>query len=159
MPATSAGMTVVGLSARQPAPRGFALVVIGGLEYRRGQRRLDAQRAGADVAEAVLAAGRHDRELPGTQGGVRVADPDIGLALDDAQHLLDRMQVGWRAVTRLAPLLEQAQLRRAVGRRHVHARAHAWAPFFLRLAVEIDDRHDSPPPILRASPSAPGPPP
>src|SRR5689334_10307818 len=106
MPATSAGMTVVGLSARQPASRGFAPVVIGGLEYRRGQRRLDAQRAGADVAKAVLAAGRHDRELPRTQGGVRVADPNVGFALDHAQHLLDRMQMGRRALPRLAPLLE-----------------------------------------------------
>src|SRR5579871_943549 len=48
-----------------------------------------------------------------------------------------------RAVARLAPLLEHAKLGRADARRDGHLRQHARAPFFLRLAIEIDDLHGS----------------
>ena len=34
-------------AVRQPAPRRFALVVVGGLEHRLGERGLDAQHGGA----------------------------------------------------------------------------------------------------------------
>ena len=69
---------------------------------------------------------------PGCQRLVRLADPDVGLALEHVQHLFDRVQVGRRAVTRLAPLLEQAELRAAVRGRDAHAGEHALAPFLAR---------------------------
>ena len=58
--------------------------------------------------------------------------PDVGLALEHVQHLFDRVQMGRRAVARLAPLLEQAELRPAVRGRNAHARQHALAPFLAR---------------------------
>jgi hypothetical protein len=39
-----------------------------------------------------------------------LADPAFGLALQHAQDLLDRMQVGGSALAGIAPLLEQAEL-------------------------------------------------
>src|SRR5437879_4369615 len=102
-------------SSRQPAPRRLALVVIGGLEDGRGQRGLDMQRAAADVRETVLHAGRYDRKLPAFERRMDVAGPHIGLALKHMQHLLDRVQVGRRAVPRLAPLPEQRSEERRVG--------------------------------------------
>src|SRR5256885_13130667 len=65
-----------------------------------------------------------------------VADPHIRLAFQHVQHLLDRMQMGRRAVTRLAPLLEQAKLGAAVCRRDAHPREHALAPFLARNLVD-----------------------
>ena len=66
---------------------------------------------------------------------MRVVDPDVGLPFEHMQHFLDRVQMGRRAVPRLAPLLEHAELRRAVGRRRPHARQHAGAPFLARLLL------------------------
>src|SRR4029077_4643957 len=56
-----------------------------------------------------------------------------------------RVQMGRRAVPRLAPLLEQAELRTAVLSRDAHPRQHALAPLLARRAVEIDDAHGIPP--------------
>src|SRR6185437_14847535 len=63
---------------RQPPPRRFALVVGGGFEHRLGEGGVDAQRGGAVVGEAMLAAGRDDDELARGEGDVGVADPDVG---------------------------------------------------------------------------------
>src|ERR1051325_4735610 len=131
-------------STRHPTPRRFAVIVVGRLEYGFSQRRLYAQDPRAVVGETMLAAGRHDDELPRGDGRMVVADPDVGLAFIDPQHFLDRMQMRRRAVPRLAPLFENAELRRAIPRRYMHFRQHGGTPFFLRLTIEIDDVHESP---------------
>ena len=84
------------------------------LEHRLGERGLDSQHGLAGVGKAVLAAGRHDDELARGERDVRLADPHLGLPFEHAQDFLDRVQVRWRAVARLAPLLEHAKLGRAV---------------------------------------------
>ena len=96
------------------------------------------------VGEAVLAAGWHDDELARGERDARLADPHLGLPFEHAQDFLDRVQMRGRAVARLAPLLEHAKLGRAVQGRDVHLRHYARPPFFLRLAVEIDDLHGVP---------------
>jgi len=80
----------------------------------------------------------------GFERDARVADPHLGLAFEHAQNFLDRVQMRGRAVAPLAPLLEHAKLGRAVPRRDDHLRHDARPPFFLRLAIEIDELHGAP---------------
>src|SRR5262245_34883810 len=125
----------------QPAPRLLALVVIGRLENRGRKCRLNMQDRLPGVGKAMLAAGRHDDQLPAGQRDMRVINPDVGLALAHAQYFLDRMQVVWRPVSRIAPLLKHTKLRRIVCRRRPHARRDTRPPFFARLLIHIDDLH------------------
>ena len=78
---------------RQPPPRGFAPVVVGGFEHRLGEGGLDAQGRGAVVGEAVLAAGRDDDELARGEGDVGFADPHVGLFFKRAIQRGGRMSL------------------------------------------------------------------
>src|SRR5690348_18217140 len=118
----------VTLHNRQPAPWRLALVVISRLEHRRSQRRFDVQRGRAAVGKTMLAAGRNDDKLSAGQRDVTVINPDVGPPVANAQHFLDGMQVGRRALPRIAPLLEQTELRRAICRRCLHARPDTRTP-------------------------------
>ena len=106
-----------------------------GLEHRGSQRRLDVQRARRRCCGS-RACGRPARSSTGRPCSVAalVLDPDLGLAVEHGQHLLDRVQVRRRALAGVAPLLEDAQLHRAGDGRDVHARQHAGAPLLARLA-------------------------
>src|SRR5690606_37934847 len=55
------------LASRQPSPRRLALVVVGSLEHRRGEDRLNAQYTLASVVKSVLAASGNDSRLAGRE--------------------------------------------------------------------------------------------
>src|SRR5262249_21797627 len=93
------------------------------------------------VGKAVLMAGRHDDELARRERHPGLADPHLGLPFVHVQDLLDGVQMGRRAVPRLAPLLEHAKLARAVLRRDAHLPDDTRPPFLLRRMREIDDLH------------------
>src|SRR5262245_5015569 len=131
-------------SARQPPARRLALVVICGLEYRRRERRLDMQDSLAGIGKAMFPAGRHNYQLTVRQSDMLVVDPDVRGPLAHAQHLFNCMEMCRRSVTRLAPLLEQAELRCSVGGGYFHPRHDAGAPFLFGLLLQIDDAHRTP---------------
>lgn len=54
------------------------------------------------------------------------------------------MQVRRRAMSRIAPLLEQAKLRRIICGGGSHARRYARPPFLAWLLIHIDDMHRLP---------------
>src|SRR5262249_21189253 len=85
-----------------------------------------------------------DHQLAVRQGDMLVVDPDVRGPLAHAQHLLNRVEMCWRPVARLAPLLEQAELRCTVGGGCLHPRPDAGAPCLFGLLVQIDDAHRTP---------------
>ena len=70
------------------------------------------------------------------------------------QHLLDRMQMRRRAAAGIAPLLEDAQLRRTCLSRDAHARVDARPPLLPFLPRMFNDAHDVPLSNRRARPLA-----
>ena len=64
-----------------------------------------------------------------------LADPHLGLAFAHGQHLFDRMRMGRRAGAGRDPLLEDAELRRAVGGRNHHAGLDARPPLFQAVSL------------------------
>ena len=75
---------------------------------------MDVQRGDAGIAEAVEAAGRHDQRLAGGDDRPIFFQPHLGLAVAHRQHFLDGVKMRRRAVAGRDPLLEDAELRRAV---------------------------------------------
>src|SRR5262245_31460113 len=98
----------------------------------------------AGIGKAVFPAGRHDHQLAVRQGHMLVVDPDVRGPLTHAQHFLNRVEMRRRAVARLAPLFEQAELRCSVGGGYFHPRHDAGAPFLLGLLLQIDNAHRTP---------------
>src|SRR5439155_9041566 len=74
---------------RIPAPAFTLALNVARLEHRRGQDGLHMQRLPAAVAEAVHGAGWDEHGRAGSEHGALVADPDLRLPGQDAQHLLD----------------------------------------------------------------------
>src|SRR5262249_28052594 len=88
-----------------------------------------------------LLAGRHQHGAAALERRLVVADPDLGLAVEDGEHLLDGVEMGRGAAALLAPLLEDAELRRAGERGGEHAGHDAVAPGLAALALMVDDAH------------------
>src|ERR1700761_4195658 len=72
-----------------PAPRGLACAFRGRIENRRSENRMNVQRAGPGMAEAMRRAGRPNRELARPDKRPRLAEPHLGLALAHGQDFLD----------------------------------------------------------------------
>src|SRR5262249_28296668 len=71
----------------------------------------------------------------------RRADPNLGTAFDDGQHLLDRVQMRWSPEARVAELVDDRELRGTTDGGDEHDRGHARPPFLARLGCVIDDLH------------------
>ena len=106
---------------------------------------MDMQRRGAAIAETMQAAGRHDQRLAGGDDRALLADPHLGLARAHGQHLFHGVRMGRRASAGRDPLLEDAELRRAVGGRNHHAGLDARPPLFQCCVFGIVDFHGNTP--------------
>ncbi len=63
-----------------------------------------------DVLETVIGAGRNDDALARRDLSYVVTDMNAGNSTEDAQDLFDGMDVCWRAVAGIAPLLKNCEL-------------------------------------------------
>jgi hypothetical protein len=97
--------------------------------------------AGADVSEAVFAAGRNNKRLSAGQDGMVFADPHLGFTCDYSQHFLDRVRMRGSACSRRYPLLENAKLCRTVTCRNLHPGFHSRPPPFPWLIRIRNDLH------------------
>ncbi len=80
--------------------------------------------------------GPHDRFV--------VADPDLGLAVDDLQHLFHGVDMGRRAEAGIAILVEDAELPATGERRGPHPRHDAVPPLLQWLILVNENLHGLP---------------
>src|ERR1700734_4357219 len=125
----------------RPAPARFLSAVVLALEDRRRQRGPHMERFAPDIAETMAGAGRDQDGLVCLDDLLVALEPDLGATGEHFQHFFDRMDVGWRAETRIAKLIEDAELPPTEQIGHPHPGQDALAPRLERLVSVIEDIH------------------
>ncbi len=124
-----------------PSPGQLCPIIIAGFKDRRSKRCTNMKLLMPGIAKPMELSGRNYHGLPGRYLPVLVSNPNIRRPANDGQHLLDRMLMVWRAQSRIAKLLEYAELARSGFGRYQHDRFDAFAPKLPRLSYLIDYSH------------------